>query len=64
MKEKWKNKYKTENRGTKNWKQLEQKRTEEKMRIGTKENGGEEARILKRILKIEGEREYRNKEME
>lgn len=53
MKEKRKNKYKTENRETKNWRQLEQKRIEEKMSIGTEENGGEEARILKRILNRE-----------
>lgn len=54
VKEKRKNKYKTENRGTKNWRQLEQKRIEEKMRIGTEEeNEGEEARILKRILNRE-----------
>lgn len=53
VKEKQKNKYKTENRGTKNWRQLEQKRIEEKMRIDTEENGGEEARILIRILNRE-----------
>lgn len=54
VKEKRKNKYKTENRRTKNWRQLEQKRIEEKMRIGTEEeNEGEEPRILKRILNRE-----------
>lgn len=62
MKEKRKNKYKMKNRGTKNWRQLEQKRIEEKMRIGTEENGGKEARILKRILNREerGSTETRN----